>query len=167
MKSNPIKRFILKPLNTIAYGINNLIFYFKLIYGDRQWDEHYMWKFLYTKLARMEDFYSNEENYNTEDNGRLASISETKSIVGRLMEDMYECIEVEKNYEIYGNIAPTYALTLPNGLRVMKMTQENVKTDEDRIKCAEDMDFRLEVAKRNRYADIDRLCELLKYDSRK
>lgn len=156
---------LLRPFRQLVTGLDNLIHYFPLIWADRQWDDYFMWKFLHAKLARMQDFYSDERNYDSEDNGRFASIYEARSLCERLMHNRYEDEALEEHYSKFGNVDAVFS-DAGNGMKKLSFIQENVKTELDEKLADEDFQNRLAEADADRKNDINDLCTILKYDSR-
>ena len=64
----------------IICGLSNVMKWLPIIWNDRQWDSHYMWKILHKKIKLMEEFYSDESNYISKDNKRSIV---TGKLIGR------------------------------------------------------------------------------------
>lgn len=121
---HPIKDF---PRN-VKYGIVNLVKWVPIIWGDRQWDNHYIYKVLRHKLHLTEQMIRHNGHHvrNIQDADKIKTCV---VLLDRLMEDDYHEIVSKKFYEKWGR--PDFNIS-EGGL--LNIDYPNVKNDEDEKK---------------------------------
>lgn len=72
----------------LKYGIGNLIFWFYIIWTDRDWDNYFLYAMLHKKLVRMEKLYRFHGSLVSSENS-ANQLRICKCLLKRLMEEKY------------------------------------------------------------------------------
>lgn len=90
-------------IQQVSEGFRSLIYWFPVIWSDRNFDHNYLYRILHHKLSGMESFFRSEWAYTVCAKERAEEIAEAKEIVWRLINDTYftEKLEGIKDEEIF------------------------------------------------------------------
>ena len=80
----------------IKLGIMNLITWFPVIWGDRNWDQTYTYRILQKKLDVLQEYFENPENVHMVDESRkhiLRYVTIAKTLIDRLITDDFYTAE--------------------------------------------------------------------------
>jgi len=72
-------------MRNIINGISNLIYWFKIIWKDRDWDYSFLLTILKHKLESMEDFFLSEDVTSVGAEKEAFTIRKTKLVVDRML----------------------------------------------------------------------------------
>lgn len=117
-------------LRSIKYGIENLIYWFKIIWTDRNWDSYYIFEILRHKLIKMEEIFR-EEGMHVDANKDADKMKVCILLLNRIINDNYwELAGGEKHWEKWGT--PQFSSEpIDDEFSRLIVTHKNCKTEED------------------------------------
>jgi hypothetical protein len=89
--------------NDFTEGIMNLIYWFAIIWNDRQWDHIYLTKMVYRKLSKMEEYFRNGNFYENQEKD-AANMKICVDGLKRLLDDEYDDIAFKEHNEKWGKL---------------------------------------------------------------
>lgn len=120
-----------KKLKGFKYGLGNIFKWWKVIYNDRDYDQHYIYQLLYFKLKNMEDFYRSDKAWSATAIKTADEIKVAKNLCKRLAEENYlhnALAEHEKLYpKYYDNF---WQFEKIEGKPYYKLVSKNTKEEE-------------------------------------
>lgn len=139
----------------IKKGIKNLIYWFPVIWYDRNFDHYYLCKILEHKLEDMQKFYNGPNAWSVDAPELAKSMKECVDILNRIMEDDYNREGFDQHDKKWGELQMSAKL---GKLMIYRdKVSENLKEQESKeyqLVCDK------EVADRNK--DIDKLFSIMK-----
>jgi hypothetical protein len=89
--------------NDFVEGIKNLIYWFPIIWNDRQWDHTYLTKMMLRKLSKMEEYFRNGHFYENQEKD-AANMKICVDCFKRLIDDEYDDIAFKEHNEKWGRL---------------------------------------------------------------
>jgi len=115
----------------IKYGIANLIYWFPVIWKDRDWDQYYIYVILKRKLEFMEALHLSDESHLMCAEETSKEIKRCITLLDRLVKDEYDENSFKKYYEKWGK--PKFDwIPIDNECSSLEITNEKVKTEKDK-----------------------------------
>lgn len=136
-------------------NIKRLIYWFPVIWQDRDWDHYYLTKIIQTKLLSMQKFYTSGNAWSVESSTVAEQIQECIIIMDRILEDDYNKINFLRHDLSWGE------LKIEHKDGHVEFTRENAYNDEHK-QIENKMFMKLcEEEYELRKADIKKVFELI------
>jgi hypothetical protein len=110
--------------------------WFFVMWGNSDWDHHFLYEVMYTKLKEMEKFFSKQKNVHIIEKERIEIYEDLKLAVSLLTkikeDDFYDCKEYDALEKKWGE------LKFKKAGKFSQLTREKVKTKKDKIEETKD-----------------------------
>jgi hypothetical protein len=111
---------------TIKYGVDNLIYWFRIIWNDRYWEQEYFYAILAHKLISM------ERNLELCDPDETATINAARIALERLRDDVYDSEAFESHEKKWGKLETKFVWDENHKRKVWVSSRPNAITDEEK-----------------------------------
>lgn len=129
-------------LRTIHNGIMNLLYWFPIIWKDRNWDHHFLFVLLRHKLQSMEKFFRGEDAWSLYGERDADNIKKCILLIDRILEQDYSEMAFKKHDEKWGEIQMDFKPDRILNIYRPNVTPENKELErKENSKCHEHEDY--------------------------
>jgi len=151
-----IDRFFRRTVNSIK----NLIYWFPVIWSDRQWDFVYFLEIIKFKLKQMVKFYETEA-HQIKAEKHVDKMNLCINIIDRIIKDDYHEIVFKNYYEKWGQPEIKFIKDGDAGRNKVEITHSKVITEQDRIRSLGEYRLLLDKEEYMVKQDIELLFDIL------
>ena len=114
----------------LKHGVRNLIRWFKVIWGDRDWDSYFIFKILHKKLLHIENFTRKYGNH-VESERDADDIKVCRLLLERILKDEYDEMTFKNHEKKWGELRISYGESDKEGYKTLNVSRTNIKTVEE------------------------------------
>jgi hypothetical protein len=152
-------------LGSVTDGIRNVRLWLPVVWGDRDFDHHYLFKILHFKLGRMEEFFSSGRTVCSGAKIHARQIRVARILAGRIIADDYVPNAFMHHDRKWGDLRMWGEPYDEDGTCRMAFHRPNANTREE--VAQEDREYRalMNNPERQRKQDVQYLCRILEKHS--
>ena len=114
-------------IHNLKHGVKNLIRWFKVIWNDKDWDSHFIFKILHKKLSHVENYTRKYGNHTLAERD-ADKIRVCRLLLDRILKDDYDEMTFKNHDKKWGELKISYGEPDRLGYKTIDITRENAKT---------------------------------------